>query len=298
MSSAARPVSARGVSASVVASVLFGVLFFIPPLLAPLDANEVLGWRVIATIPVVTVLLLATRLWSDVVRVAGLLRARLRLVPVLLLDGALLALQLWLFGWAPQSGHGLDLALGYLLMPLVMVVLGVVLHRERITALRGGAVLAAVVGVTAAVIAAGGISWATVAVAAGYPLYFTIRRRAGLDSVGALWFELLVILPVALWFALQPASIATIAENPAIGWSIPLLGVVSGAALILYLVASTELPFGIFGLLSYLEPVLLVVVSVALLGELFTATDAFVYGPIALALLLLGVEGLRRPKAG
>lgn len=286
-----RSVSPRGVAASVVASALFGVLFFIPPLLDALGPDEFLAWRVLSTLPVVTALLLAFRLWPDVARIMEVLRRRARLIPVIVLDAALLGVQLWLFGWAPATGHGLELALGYLLMPLVMVVLGVWLHRERMTGLRLASVAAAVVGVAAAVVVTGGLSWATVVVALGYPLYFTVRRRAGLDSIGALWFELLLLVPLAAWWAFQPAALGRVAD---VGWGVVLLGLVSGVALLLYLVASTALPFGVFGLLSYLEPVLLVLVSVALLGEPFGAEDGLVYGPIALALVLLGVEGLRR----
>lgn len=283
----------RGVVASIVASVLFGVLFFLPPLLDPLGANEIFAWRVVMTVPMVLVLIVACRWWADVVGVARRVAARLRLLPILILDGALLALQLWLFGWAPQSGHGLDLALGYLLLPLVMVLVGVVLHRDRMSRLRIGAVAAAAVGVTAAVVTAGGISWATAAVAIGYPVYFTIRTRAGLNSIGALFFELLVILPVAVWVVAQPAALAVVGQHPQLWWGIVSLGLVGSVALVLYLLASVLLPFGIFGLLTYLEPVLLVVVSVAFLGEAFGAADALVYGPIVVALVLLGVEGVR-----
>jgi len=288
------PNASRGVAASLGASALFVVLFLIPPLLEPLEPNAIFAWRVVTTIPFLTALFLLLRQWPDVRAVAGRLRRRPALIVVVVVDGLLLSVQLWLFGWAPQSGHGLDAALGYLLMPLLMVAVGLFLHRERLVPLRLAAVLAALVGVVAAIALAGGISWATVVIAVGYPLYFTIRRHWGLDSVGALWFELVVLLPVVLVILLQPAQLALVAANPSLVWGIIGLGVIGGGALLLYLVASRVLSFGTFGLLSYLEPVLLVVVSVVVLHEVLTPADALVYGPIALALVLLAIESTRR----
>ncbi|OII38725.1 EamA family transporter RarD [Plantibacter sp. MMLR14_011] len=291
-----RETTPRGVLVSVVASFLFAALFFLPPLLEPFGANEIFAWRVIATVPVLATLIAVFGWRREVRDIAVRLARRPILVLVVVLDGLLLSLQLWLFGWAPQTGHGLELALGYLLMPLAMVVVGVVLHRERLAPLRIAAVAAAALGVTAAIVVAGGLSWATIAVAVGYPVYFAIRRRAGLDSIGAFCFELAVLVPVAIVLALQPSSLAVLAAHPQLGWGIVLLGVIGGVALVLYLVASRLLSFGVFGLLSYLEPVLLVLVAVLLLGESLTVADGFVYGPIVVALMLLGLETVRRPS--
>lgn len=290
-----RETTPRGVLVSVVASFLFAALFFLPPLLEPFGANEIFAWRVIATVPVLATLIVAFGWWRDVRDIARRLIRRPLLVLVVVVDGLLLSVQLWLFGWAPQTGHGLELALGYLLMPLAMVVVGVVLHRERLAPLRIAAVVAAAIGVTAAIVVAGGLSWATIAVAVGYPVYFAIRRRAGLDSIGALCFELAVLVPVAIVLAVQPSSLTVLGGHPQLGWGIGLLGVIGGVALVLYLVASRLLSFGVFGLLSYLEPVLLVLVAVLLLGESLTLADGFVYGPIVVALILLGLETSRRP---
>ena len=68
------------------------------------------------------------------------------------------------------------------------------------------------------------------------------------------------------------------------------IGLVSAAALLLYLRASELLPFGLFGLLTYVEPVLLAVVPITILGESLTPVDLLAYGPIAVALCLLGIE--------
>ncbi|WP_424186778.1 EamA family transporter RarD [Actinokineospora sp. G85] len=282
-----------GVFASVAASTLFGVVFLMAADLEPLNADQLLAWRLVVTLPVVAVLYTAFKTWADVRALLSRLRARPALIAVLVLDGHLLGVQLWLFGWAPQSGHGLDAALGYLLLPLVMVAVGALLHRERLAPLRLAAVGSAAVGVTAAVVLADGLSWLTLVIALGIPVYFTVRRRARLDTAGALGLELLAMTPFAAWLLAQPSTWRPLVDRPTLIPALLLFGLVSATAFLLYTRASAVLPFAVFGLLGYLEPVLLVIVAATLLDEPLTPADAPVYVPIAVALGLLAVETLR-----
>ncbi|GAA3891898.1 EamA family transporter RarD [Leifsonia kafniensis] len=289
--------TSRGVIASVGASALFATLYVLPEYLGALSPTAIFAWRVIVTVPLLTVLLMAMREWGAVRAIARRVRRKPLLAGVQVVNAGLLGVQVWLFGWAPVTGHGLDVALGYFLMPLVMVLVGVLLHRERLTGWRMAAVAAAAVGVGAALLGGGGISWSTVVVALGYPLYFVIRRRTALDSPGALWFELAILLVPSVVFAVQPDSLATIVEHPELIVPLLLLGLVSSVALVAYLAASRLLSFSLFGLLTYLEPVLLVVVAVLLLGETVSTTQMLTYGAIAVAILLLCVEGVvHRPR--
>ncbi|WP_306233406.1 EamA family transporter RarD [Agrococcus beijingensis] len=299
-----RPADARpnafslGVAASLGASVLFGALFLIPPMLQPLDGLEIVAWRILATVPVLVLLVGLTGGLRDVGAVLARIRRRPALAIVLVVDAALLGVQLWLFGWAPISGHGLDTATGYLLLPLALVVVGTVLHGERLSRIRSAAVVAAAVGVLAALLLGGAVGIATLIVALGYPVYFDLRRRFRLDSPGATVLEQAVLLPAAIALLAVRGAEGTIAATWSHAPVIMLLGAVSGLALWLYLSASRVLPLGLFGLLSYLEPVLLVAVSALLLDEQLGLADALVYGPIACALLLLAIETARRRPAG
>src|ERR1700712_4279703 len=48
---------------------------------------------------------------------------------------------------------------------------------------------------------AGGISWPTLVVALGFPLYFMLRRHLHTAHTGGLWFDILLTFPVATYFA-------------------------------------------------------------------------------------------------
>jgi chloramphenicol-sensitive protein RarD len=281
----------------VAASVLFAAIFLLAARLDAFTAFELTAWRVLGAAALVTALLARPRARRAVAALLRRLRRAPALVLVLALDGLLLGLQLFLFAWSPQSGHGLDASLGYLLLPLVMVLVGLG-HGERLSAPTTFAVALAAIGVAAGVVFAGGISWVTAAIALGYPLYFACRRRAALDTLPAFLGELVVLLPVAVVVLAQPHSGRALAGHPDRLGGVLLLAALGAVAFVLYLGASSRLPFGVFGLLTYLEPALLVVVSTTALGEPLEAGDAVTFGPIVAALLLLASTRLTPPRRG
>lgn len=292
----------RGVLLSVLASAMFGALYVLAARLEPLTGLEVFAWRVVLTAPLVTVLLLLTRQWPAVATTAAQLRTRPVTALPVALAAALLGVQLWLFTWAPAHGHALEVALGYFLMPLVMVVVGVAAFGEQLSRWRLAAVVCAAVGVGHELVRVGTLSWSTLLVALGYPAYFVLRRRAGTATTGAMWFEFVILLPVAVALLVTGPSLAAVPEKAPV---LAALGVLSAAALVCYLVASQLLSFSLFGLLSYLEPVLLALVSVTLLGQGIAEDQWWTYVPIWAAVLLLVAEGavqayrlrgLRRPR--
>lgn len=278
----------RGVLLSVLASAMFGALYFLASRLEPLTGLEIFAWRVALTAPLVTALLLLGRQWHAVTMTAARVCARPVTALNLVLAAALLAVQLWLFTWAPGHGHALEVALGYFLMPLVMVVVGVAAFGERLSRWRLAAVACAALGVGHELLRVGTLSWSTLLVALGYPAYFVLRRRAGIATTGGMWFEFVIMLPVAVVLVLTGPSLAVV---PDLAPLLSVLGVLSAAALVCYLVASQLLSFSLFGLLSYLEPVLLALVSVTLLGQGIAPDEWWTYVPIWAAVVLLVLEG-------
>ena len=139
----------------------------------------------------------------------------------------------------------------------------------------------------------GSFSWTTLLVAIGYPTYFVLRRRLAADNLGGLWLDMTLLLPVALWFVQSgEQGFGVVGQHPWLYLLIPLLGLISASALVSYIIASRLLAFSLFGLLSYVEPVLLLGVAL-LLGESIGAGEWLTYIPIWLAVLVLVFEGFK-----
>ena len=266
------------------------------PWLAPLDGEQVFGWRILSTLPFTTALLLLRGQWPQVQ--ALLLRARQE--PLwglgLLASAALLGVQLWLFLWAPLHGRALPVSLGYFLLPLVMVLAGRLLFGEQLTRLQWLATVLAALGVLHEIWRAGGMSWETWLVALGYTLYFVLRRHLRTDHLGGHWLDMMLLIPAALWFVLRtPSSFNALAQHPNLWGMVTVLGIVSAVALALYMAASRLLPLGLFGLLSYLEPALLALAALAL-GESMEPGQWPSYGPIFAAVAVLIADGVLRMR--
>ncbi|GAB3593451.1 EamA-like transporter family protein [Corynebacterium faecale] len=281
--------SPAGVVTSVLASLLFGIIFFISGAIDA-RAETIVAWRVLITAACYLILLMVPagrQLCGDFWRAATATRWRpLAFVALVLL----IALQLWLFAWAPK-GHALDASLGYLLLPIFLVAVGRFFFKDDISHLQWWAVGIAVVAVGIKFLISAQLSWVTLAIAAGYALYFGIRKATGLNNAFAYGAEVIVLSPLAILLLVS-------VSDPADGTSMTLVMIAGFAgclAMVLYLAASTLLTMPVFGLLSYGEPLLLFIAAL-LLGETLGISDGVVYGLLGISLMILALDGLRRSR--
>ncbi|HEY1057566.1 MAG TPA: EamA family transporter RarD [Limnobacter sp.] len=285
----------RGVVYSVLASSLFGLMYYYTSLLHPLSSEQIFGWRMLLTVPIMGLMIV---LLGETHQLQDLLR-RLHREPILWItlptSSALLGLQLWLFMWAPAHGKALEVSLGYFMLPLTLIAMGRLVYGERLSVFQMVAAGCAAVGVVHELIRVGGFSWASLAVCMGYPFYFYLRRRMHTDQLAGLWSDMLLTLPLAVYFVFWGESgqhlKAQFELRPVLSVLVLGLGTISSAALVSYILASRRVPFSLFGLLGYVEPVLLVFVSL-LLGERIGPSEWLTYIPIWLAVGVLALEGL------
>ncbi|RKT20300.1 chloramphenicol-sensitive protein RarD [Paraburkholderia sp. RAU2J] len=284
----------RGIALSVGASAMFALLSAYATLLAPLNGLDIFAWRVIWTVPGALLLVALRKRLPILRRLLYRMVTEPKLCAAMIASAALLGAQLWLFLWAPLHGRMLEVSLGYFLLPLTMVLVGRFYYHERLDALQGLAVLCAAVGVGHELWATGAFSWPTLLVALGYPPYFALRRKINEDSLAMFTAEMALLLPVAIVCIVSGGSLTTIAGRVDM-WCLllPGLGALSTIALASYLKASRLLPVALFGILGYVEPVLLVLVSITLLGETLSAAQLATYIPIWIAVALTALHGVR-----
>lgn len=290
---------ARGTLASVGSSVAFGGIYFLTPLLAPAPPEAIWAVRNLVTVPIIMLALVMARQWHLFTAVASMLqRAPLKIFGVLAC-GLLISAQLWVFAWAPLNGRGLQVALGYFLLPLVLVLVGKLLYRDELAWWQWTAAGVAALGVTFEIVRVGGISWETILVAFGYPIYFVLRRWIGTAHLGGMLWEFVIMIPLAVvLLVIELTSGTALSVNPSLIWSVPLYTASAGGALVLYIAASRLLTLSIFGLLSYLEPALLMIAAL-LIGERIVGLEWGIYAAVWVAVFIIlggGVTRLMRAR--
>ncbi|MEO7146331.1 MAG: EamA family transporter RarD [Terrimesophilobacter sp.] len=284
-----------GVSVSIASSMVFSVVFVYSAYLN-FSANVLFGWRVTFTVIMLAAFLTLTRRW----RVLRILARRIAQRPVrglaLLLTAAIVGTQIWLFTWAPAAGRGLPVALGYFILPIVLAFIGRVVFRERLGPWRTASVIIAVLAVIYQFWQVGGVAWETAVVAIGYPIYFMVRRLAGIGGSSGLTAEMMLVMPVALILLVGDDPTLTTLTHPKFAFTLAGFGTLASIGLLLYIAASQFLPLSLFGLLSYLEPILLALAAALVLGEALNVTELATYLAIGLALLLLAAETFARAR--
>lgn len=285
--------SGRGVALSVIASCLFAVIPGYALYLGPLDGVQVFAQRVLWSLPAIFIMLLvlgrATELKESVLR---LVREPL-LILALFVTAALLGVQWLVFVWAPINEQMLDLTLGFFLLPLSLVLVGRVFYKEYLRNLQRIAVVFAVLGVMHELWVVGGLSWVTIICALGFPPYFMLRRWMGFDAFSGLFLEMLLLAPVAIYIFVNFAPVHVFSTAPQLWYLLPGLGLLSAIAFGTMLKASQLLPLGLLGILSYVEPVLLLLFSVFWIGESIESGELLTYVPIWIAVVLVIYDSVR-----
>ncbi len=285
----------KGVLFSLCASALFGYLFYFSTLLQPLSGEGVFGWRIVFTLPFLCIALIIFRQQQAFKNLLLRIRQKPWLLGAIALNGCNMGLQMWLFLWAPSHGSSIATSLGYLLLPLIMVLAGRLIFREKISKLKALAVAIAGVGVGTNILLQGGLSWESMIVAGGYVFYFIIRKKLNIVDFSAFVLEILCVLPVSLFFIWQTDLKAVELVNPNIMWLLPILGLLSGIAMLSYIYASNLLPVNLFGLLGYAEPLNMLLVAF-ILGEKIDAARYPLFISLIIAMMLLVADGISSQK--
>ncbi len=282
----------KGVVLSILASCLFGLLYYYPVLLQPLSVVDIFCWRLLTSFPAIIILICFEKQWSAIADLFLRIKQRPVLLLGLIASSLLLTIQMLIFIWAPLNGHGLSASLGYFLLPLAMVIFGKVFYGETLTFFQKIAVTFAAIGVCLEIYTTSAFSWETAVIALGYPIYFMTRRKLKIEGISGTFSDFFFIFLGCLSYFIFNYNVQQIIHDLThFHIFIPMLGIITAIAFAMYFVARRLLPMGLFGLLGYVEPVLLTCVSLLFLHESISSQHIMPYGFIWLSVCVLALEG-------
>lgn len=283
---------------AIASNLLFGVLYFYSNLLHPLTGTQVFIWRMLSMwVALVGFVVIRGRLGHHL-SILKQLKTPKQLA-WLLLPTPIFFSQLWLFMWAPVNGQGVQVAMGYFLFPLMMVLFGFVFLKERLSKLQWIAVGFAMTGIAMEMMRTQSVSWATLWVCGTYPIYYILRRLQGITAITGLLVDLTLFLPIAIGYLIfvAPENLTLIASSSVMMVLVASLGILSILALKTNLDASQMLPVNVFGMMSYLEPIFLFFLAITLLGDSFEMGMLYSYGLIWVGIMFLIAHAVRQLRA-
>jgi len=288
------PEGRRGVLYGIGAYGLWGVFPLYFRLLERSGALEVVVHRVLWSLLVCLAVVAAARGWAELRAVLAVPRQ----VVTLGVGAVLLAVNWGVYIYAVNSGQVVEASLGYYINPLVTVLLGVVVLRERLRPLQWGAVGVGAAAVAVLTAAYGRPPIIALTLAVSFGLYGLIKNRVGatVGAVTSLTTETLVLAApaAALLVWIEARGDGHFTENPP--WQALLLvsvGVATVVPLLFFAAAARRVPLSTIGLLQYLTPTLQLLCGVLLLGERMSAARWAGFGLVWVALVVLTVDSLR-----
>jgi chloramphenicol-sensitive protein RarD len=288
--------SPRGLAAGSAAFLIWGLF---PVYLHPLSgvpAPQIIAHRVAWSCLFLMIVLVAR---GELGRLTGTLRQPRLLAG--LATSALLVSGNWLvYVWSVTHQHIVESSLGYYINPLVNVLLGVLVLRERPNALQWIAIALAAVAVLYLAVSAGRPPWIAFALALSFSLYGFVRKVISVEALPGLATETLLLLPLALgylaWCELTGVA-AFSHDGPAIAALLIGSGIFTAVPLFLFAYGARLLPYSTVGVLQYIGPSLQLACGVLFYHESFGAQRAAGFALLWAALVLYAGDGLWRAHA-
>jgi chloramphenicol-sensitive protein RarD len=283
----------QGLLAAAVAYLIWGLFPIYWKLLLAVDAPQIMAHRIVWCLLFVSLWLGARQGWSWVREMSP------RLLAMLGTSAVLISINWLIYIWAVNSGHIVETSLGYFINPLVSVLMGVLILRERLTPGQWLSVAIATCGVLWLTFQLDRLPWIALTLAFSFGGYGLVRKLAVVPSVQGLAVESgLLFLPALgylLWaeysgtgafghFSLRMDALLIIA------------GLITALPLILFAIGARSVPLSTIGILQYLAPTLQLGVGVFLFNEPFSRVQAIGFGCIWFALGIYAVDGLWRAR--
>ncbi|CAN5241780.1 EamA family transporter RarD [soil metagenome] len=294
---APRKLSGGGLAFAIGAYLLWGVLPILFFSLRASGALEIVAWRIVLSLVFCALIITITRSWPKVV---AILRDR-RTVLTLALAAVFIVVNWTVYVFASVGGHIVEASLGYFANPIVTVLLGVIVLRERMRPLQWAAVGLSAVAVLVIAIGYGAFPWIALALAFSFGFYGLVKNRVGAsaDAVSGLAVETAVLAPAAVATLVVIGLTSGLSLGALGGAHTALmlsLGVATSVPLILFAAAARRIPLVYLGLVQYIAPILQFLVGVVLLREEMPLERWIGFGIVWLALIILTADMLRHSR--
>jgi len=276
----------KGILLALTANFIWGIaaLYWIQT--KPIGPVDVMAHRALWTLPVTFLIVVY---FGRLGETLALMRA-LKFCFWIALAALMLTINWGVYVFAVTNERATEASLGYFMLPLLTIALGVFVFGERPRPVHVLAISLAVIAVLVQLFAYGSLPWVSLTLALSFALYGAIRKQINADSMQGLFLESLCMAPfAALWILTHDGS--GMGEH---GLRVDLFllcaGAFTAAPLLTYVAATRVLPLSTIGLLTYVGPSIQLIVAVFVLMEPVTSVAIVTFGRVLLGVLAVASE--------
>jgi len=272
---------------------IWGLLPIYWELLNSVDAMEILANRMFWSFFFMLAVLFFSKKWSlFVITVKGFAKNRKQLY-ALALASVLISINWFTYIWAVTNGHIIDTSLGYYINPLVSILLGMAVLKEKLSLFQYVSFALAAIAVVIMTVSHGSFPWVAIILALSFALYGLAKKLINVDSSVGLTLETVVITPIAVIYMLilySHGSHLFFTPHLGIDWLLIGSGVVTAVPLLFFAMGAKKIPLSLLGFLQYFTPTLTLILGVFVYHEHFTPIQLVAFMFIWAALLIYSLS--------
>jgi len=279
----------------VAAYLLWGAFPLYWPLLEPAGAFEILGHRMIWSLVVMAVVVVALRRVPHLLALLGSPRT----LGILAIAGVTITVNWGTYIWAVNHGKVVETSLGYFINPLVTMLMGVLILRERMRSRQWAAVGIAAAAVIVLTLDYGRVPWVALILACSFGTYGLAKKQAGAGAFESIALETSVVAPFALAYVVALGATGHgHFTTDGVGHALLFVssGVVTAIPLICFGAAAVRVPMVTLGLLQYLAPIGQFALGVFYRHEQMSAGRWVGFGIVWIALAIFSYDMLAQRR--
>lgn len=251
-------------------------------------AIQLIGHRIIWSFLLLALFIAASKQWSDF---RGTIT--MKVLRIYTIAAILIGINWFLYVWAVNHEFIVETSLGYFINPLISVLLGVIILKERLRTAQWVPVILAALGVAYLTYVYGRLPYIALSLAFSFGLYGLVKKLSPLGSLFGLTVETGILFIPALGYLIFVEANNTAAFlHTGTGSDLLMIGagIVTTVPLLMFASAARSIPLWVVGLLQYIAPTLQFLIGVFMYKEPFSQNQLIGFGIVWVALIIFLAE--------
>lgn len=199
-----------------------------------------------------------------------------------------------LYIYAISVGKLLDASLAYYMHPILSIVIGFLVYREKLSKLQWFAFVLAIISVCIPTFTYGKIPYFAIIIGSSFAIYGALKKQVKASGVLGIFMETLIISPVAFAYLFLNLKTSTISQMQ---WALlPTTGIVTSLPLILFSIGIKKTSLSLSGILMYINPTIQLLIAVFFYNEEFTRLHAYMFLFVGLSVSIFLFDSLKNLK--
>jgi chloramphenicol-sensitive protein RarD len=231
--------------------------------------QEILAHRMLWSLMFLVIVLTVRQQWKWLPRVLR----QPRILASFVASALLLTANWFIYIWSVNNGHVIDASLGYFINPLINVLLGLLVLKEKLRRGQWIAMAVAASGVAWLTWQAGELPWIALILGITFGGYGLLRKTAALAALEGLSLETMMLFPLALvyvlWLSWHGHNAFLNTPHDSTRWLLAATGPITAIPLLLFAAGARKIPMAVLGLIQYLSPTMQALLGVWVFHEAF-----------------------------